>query len=348
MQHKNIYILFPAGYSGTYLSWCLDKSEVSTADDTINDPVNKVKSDEHGGVGTSHLHKREPTHCGIEHLMYWLILNQPKDKRNYLVNVWGWNQLTRAFNYILNFDRDPIIIHITANDADTKALGSLNALTKWPVVFDTFGHNERFGIDFYNIDDSLRTRNILVKNYKIIFTWTETMSFEDKELEEFRFLDPVFSLKATNSPDLYYYSRLWITQWYEARNKVTPDEVNETQFIKPYKFPKNYHTIDLKEVYKSDFPSKLESIVSGKDIGEYNFEYVKSFHQTYVDNQSHVRYLDEIKTFRETGILTEYLNSHPLLRALVIINLLPKLPESYDWESKDLQEIVDYYNSLDK
>lgn len=348
MQTKNIYILFPAGYSGTYLSWCLDKSESSIRDSIIDDPINKTKSDKYGGAGTCHLYHRDPTHGGIEHVMNWMILNQPKDKRNYLVNVWSCNQLTLSINSILNFDRDPIIIHITANDADTKAVGSLNAMTKWPLIFDILDHSERFGIDFYNIDDSLRTRNILVKYYKHIFGSPESINFEDKEINKFECDNPDNFTKMRNSPDYYYFMRHWITKWFDIRNKNTPHEVNETQFIKPYKIPRNYYTVDLKEIYQSDFPNKIESIVSGNNIGEYNFDYVKSFHQTYIDNQQNIRYLSEIEQFRETGVLTEYLNSHPLLRALVIINMLPKIPNEFNWEAKDLSEIVDYYNSLDK
>ena len=106
--------------------------------------------------------------------------------------------------------------------------------------------------------------------------------------------------------------------------------------------------IDLQEIYQQNFPNKLESIVADKDIGNYNFEYVKSFHQNYIDAQPHIRYPEEIKKFRDSGILSEYLNSYSLLRALVIIDMLHKLPNDYNWESKELSEIVDYYNSLDK
>ena len=84
MQTKNVYILFPAGYSGTYLSWCLDKSELSSKDIIIDDPINKIKSDKYGGSGTCHQYHRYPTHGSIDHVMSWLILNQPKDKRYYL------------------------------------------------------------------------------------------------------------------------------------------------------------------------------------------------------------------------------------------------------------------------
>lgn len=349
MQHKNIYILFPAGYSGTYLSWCLDKSELSTCDNTIDDPINKTKSDKYGGIGTCHQYHRHPTHGSIDHIMSWLILNQPKDKRNYLINVWSWAQFTKTISSILNFDRDPIIIHITASDEDTKAIGTLNAVTKWPIVFDTFGHQRRFGIDFHNMDDSIVLRNKLVKYYKYLSHESHPMNFEDKQINEFAMDSTEGLMKFSNHPDNYYFQRHWITNWYGVRNKYTPHEVNEEQFVKPYKLPKNYHVIDLQEIYQSNFPSRLESIVTDKDIGSYNFDYVKSFHQNYIDNQQYIKYPEEIQKFRETGILTEYLNSHPLLRALVIINLLPKLPVDYDWESKDLTEIVDFYNqTIDK
>lgn len=350
MQSKNVYILFPAGYSGTYLSWCLDKSEIDSKDTTIDDPINKTKSDSYGGTGTSHLYHRDPTHCGIEQIMHWMILNHPKDKRNYLVNVWNVPQLTRAFNNIMGFDRDPIIIHITANDADTKALGNINALTKWPLIFEILDHPKRFGIDFRNLDDSLTLRNKFVKFYKYIFNSTEAVQFEDKIIDELACDKPEYYSKVMNSIELHYFNRHWYANWYNIRNKYTPHEVNEEQFIKPYKLPRHYYNIDLKEIYEPDFPSKLENIVANKDIGDYNFDYVKQFHTTYMNSQTHVKYPKEIAQFRETGVLTPYLESHPLLKALVIINMLPKLPEGYDWESKSLREIVDFYtkNSLDK
>jgi hypothetical protein len=40
MLHKNVYLIYPPGYSGSYLSWCLSKSEKDLSTITVDDPLN--------------------------------------------------------------------------------------------------------------------------------------------------------------------------------------------------------------------------------------------------------------------------------------------------------------------
>ena len=133
MLNKNIYLIYPPGYSGSYISWCLSKSESTLAADTIDDPINTSTSALYGGSGTSHLHHRIPTHQGIEDHMTWMVLNRPVDKKIFVINTDN-NDIDRTLSHIVYSDRDPVIILIhDGGDWDTRAYGSINGLTKWPI-----------------------------------------------------------------------------------------------------------------------------------------------------------------------------------------------------------------------
>jgi len=72
--------------------------------------------------------------------------------------------------------------------------------------------------------------------------------------------------------------------------------------------------------------------------GNFDFEYVNSYHHNYIEAQQHLKFINEINTFKKTKVLTEYLDSHPLIQALVIREIFDQL--SIDWETKTLQEII--------
>lgn len=329
MFKKNIYLIYAAGYSGSYTSWCLYKSEVDNKDTTVDNPINSVPSDKYGGVGTSHLHHRIPTHAGIDPLMYWMILNKPIDKKIYLVNSWksNWMYLFRTIHHIMNFDRDPVIIHIASDDKDYRALGHINAITKWPLFFEIEGLYEKYGKDFCNLTKGdIQARNMFVKNYDEIFREHGHMNFTDDDTTTYH---PMPSYKKL---------RTGYDRWYTCRNTNNPHEVNETMFIEPHDAPKHFYSVDLKEIYELDFPIRLQSIVGESDAGDFDFDYVKNFHHNYIASQPNLKFITEIQQFRQTKLLTEYLTSHPLIEAEVIRELYTDLPE--DWESKTLQEIV--------
>jgi len=82
----------------------------------------------------------------------------------------------------------------------------------------------------------------------------------------------------------------------------------------------------------------LEKIFKENNVGYFNFDYVKSFHNNYIEAQQHLKFINEINEFKKTKVLTEYLDSHPLLQAIVIKEIFDQLPA--DWETKTLQEIV--------
>ena len=342
MLKNNIYIVYPAGYGGSFIRWCLRKSEMDTANITLDNPINTNNTKEFGGMGTTHLELRKPTHCGIEHIMYWMILNQPKEKLIFLVNAWNNLWKSRTFVHLLNMDRDPVIIHITDANKDSRELANLNAITKWPLIFELQFHSQRFNIDFYNLEDTLHVRNILVKYYDTIFSSSSPMNFTDSP---YSVIEGEKNPKLPSTSEFYDHLYECHNQWYTVRNNHTPHEVNGEEFVTPYKVPKHYYSIDIQDIYTDSLFSKLEEITTNSNCGSFNFEYAKNFHSEYVGYQNNLQYLTEMKEFRKTKTLTPYLVSHVYMKAMLIREMMPKL-NNYDWESKSLEEIVSYYHNL--
>jgi hypothetical protein len=279
----------------------------------------------YGGEGTAHMYHRIPTHCGIDQLMFWLILNRPEEKKVYLVNAWDENRLHKAIYHIMGFDRDPVIIQITAKDKHYNQLGNINAITKWPLFFEIMGHYEKYNIDFNNLDkNNLAHRNTFVKYYDEMFTVPDSIDFDN--------------IKEIKGSTQWPFSLEMYKRWFTLRNLNNPHEVNAEQFALPPDNMKNLYNLDLADIYSDIFPNILESLFENTNAGDFDFNYIKSFHQNYIDAQPHLKFIEEINEFKKTKVLTEYLNSHPLLQALVIKEIYDQLPT--DWESKTLQEIV--------
>lgn len=322
MFHKNIYILYPPGYSGSYINWCISKSEVDLSKITVDDPLNTSANNKYGGVGTSHLHHRIPTHAGLKELAIWLILNKPVEKKIFIVNARNDHKFQETIQWILAFDRDPIIIQITATDLHTQAIGNLNCVTKWPIYFDVINITKKYNLSF-PCENTIDVRNKFVVHYEEIFAYSYPLEYEkpSSKLYDFRYL-----------VDDYRH-------WYETRHAHNPHEVNSELYVEPYHTPRHYYAIDLKKIYQLDFINLLETIMEETNAGTFDFSYVKNYHPTYVNAQPHLQFLDEIKEFSKTKVLTEYLCSHPLIQAYVIMDLLPNLPDR-NWLDQTLQEIV--------
>lgn len=322
MLRKNIYILYPPGYSGSYINWCLSKSEQDLSQSTIDDPLNTSDNLKYGGVGTSHLHHRIPTHAGITELATWLILNKPAENKIFLVNAKNDNKFQETISWILQFDRDPIIIHITATDRHTQAVGNLNCVTKWPLYFDIVGIDKKYQLTF-PCENTISNRNKFVVHYSDIFSNSYPLDYTTP----------------SSKPYDYRYLTDWYAHWYNTRHAHNPHEVNSTQYVEPYYEPKHYYAIDLMKVYSPDFIDLLKSIVEETELGIFDFTHVREYHPKYVGAQPHLKFLDEIKEFNRTKQLTDYLCSHPLIQAYVIMELLPQIPNN-NWLDETLQEIV--------
>lgn len=325
MLSKNVYLIYPPGYSGSYLSWSLSKSEKDSSTTTVDNPLNVSDNKQYGGSGTSHLHYRIPTHSTIKEIMYWLILNQPKEKKIFLVNGWDNGTITTTINTIMNFDRDPVIIHITADNHYARCIGNLNAITKWPLYFHAREFNKKYNIDFFNPTNNTETRNKFIEYYDDIFPISFSLS---------RPSDDSFNLT---------FMREYYKYWFTLRNEHNPHEVNGEHYVIPYEKPKHFYSIDLMNIFESSIFDVLELVAAESELGDFNFDFAKNYHPTYVNAQSNLKFKDEIFMFRHTKTLNEYLCSHPLLQALTVKEVMADIP-NIEWKDKTLQEIVKVYN----
>jgi hypothetical protein len=143
--------------------------------------------------------------------------------------------------------------------------------------------------------------------------------------------------------DQFATARLRWKYWFETRNKVNPHEVNEDQFISPHFKPRHFYSIDISEIYQLDFISKLENIINQSDLGKFNFEQAYKIHPEYVGAQKNLVYLDEIKEFRITKKLTEFLKSNSITETLVIREVLKnKHKDNLNFsESQTIEEILE-------
>jgi len=324
MLRKNIYLMYPPGYSGTYISWLLSKSELDSAVDTVDNPINPSTNSLYGGSGTAHLHHRNPTHLAIKHLMYWLVINKPTEKKIFLVNAWDAPHAVLTVDHIMNIDKDPVIIHLTASNEDTRALGNIHALIKWPLYF--YGRHELYAklkIEDFSTDFSIEARNSYVREYENCFPDSKPVDF-----------DSSFYLQMRESYNI----------WYTMRNKFNPHEVNSSMYVEAQQTPKHYFNIDLLQIYDTSIINRIRQIMNETDSGDFNFDYAEQFHPTYVAAQQHIKYVAEISQFRKDKILTAYLCSHPFIEALVIREIMNQLPNDYHWANYTLREIVDTHN----
>jgi hypothetical protein len=325
MLKKNIYLLYPPGSSGTYIHWCIHKSEKDLSNDTIDNPLNTKDNSTYGGVGTAHLHTRIPTHQSIHHHLCWMTYNQPKDKKVFLINchnVPNSFQVSRpemAISSIMASDPDPVIVVIhDNNDPDNKKYGALNNLTKWPIFFKANqAIEEKFNFDSFNCKDSIDARNLFVNRFAEIFPSLSGLDFDTLG-------------KRLN----------WYKEWYEVRNQHNGHEVNEDTYVLPKLHIPNLYHICLTDIVNDKFLIWFNNFVNSIDAGNFDTSYVTKFHSTYVNAQPHLQWFEEIEKFRKTFQLTEYLESHSLLHAFVIMEVKPYLPDGYNWEKESIKDIV--------
>lgn len=329
MLNKNIYLLFPPGYSGTYVSWILSKSERHSRDSTVDDPVNKTDNKKYGGSGTSHLHVRVPTHHGLNTHYNWVAYNRPTEPMIYLINArdLGTDRLAsseEAVMRIRNYDPDAVFIHIhDGNDLEWRRITNINCITKWPVFFRSEQMLEKiFGFDCFDID-SQRTRNIFAQHREKIFPF--------------------------NSPidQPFLRSRLdWYRRWYEVRNEYNPHEVNETTYVVPTAESPPVFELHFKSIMNHDIFDFLENVVAQTQCGEYDFSHARSLHQQYINAQQSLQWLQSIKLFRDTGEIDEYVKSSSMAKILILEEMLPVLnANNVNWRDMTLEQCISDYST---
>lgn len=303
MLNRNVYILYPAGYHGSYLKWALEVSDPQNLN-IVKDPINIESGDKFGGPGTAHLHTRVPSHHNLEILLYWILRNRPQDNRIYLINTMcGRANACYSAANLLTWDANGIVIVLhDDDDPDLISYGHINCVIKWPTFLLTF--KDRFswheGFDAFACADDRQFRNWIVKNDWFLGSCARP--------------DPE---KVQQTADTF------IDKWYKVRNQYQPHEVNNQTYPDHLDMTDRFFALPISHILKSTFISDLETIITDgalldhKDTGP-----VQEIHDTYVRSQPNLAWFESIKNWRETGRLDPYLCSHSIIQAQIISQIL--------------------------
>lgn len=324
MLTNDIFFLYPPGYSGNYLQWAINVSETDTAYSTIKDPLLPD--------GTTHGFIRRPTHLGPLPTITWILRNRPSKPQTYPVNCFeraaeSDNWTARAAwmaNMAVRFSPGALFVNIHATDPDDVKYGALNCYSKWPVFFISDAVNRPplyWNFDLMGgaksavIDD----RNWLYQNWKSMFPMNPSFNWEE------------FDNNINKA-----------TRWFDSRNALHNWEVNEEQFT-VYRTPPRDYILDisLRDLNASDFIDRIFSQwIDSKNVGEFNWDHVKSYHSKYLAAQTNLQWYSCIKKMREEKIVTRFLLSNSLVQALVLDELGEELKTIDDWKKLDLTDIL--------
>jgi hypothetical protein len=310
MLQKNVYILYPPGYSGSYINWAINAADCDLAQYTVSNPVNVNNSLQLGGSGTSHLHIRIPTHQSIQQHLAWVLYNKPQDFRVYIINV-GEHDIYQAIDTLCHCDPTGVFINIHHNNnEDINSYGTINCVTKWPTFMEislrTKTSNSQFynelnkNFDPYNCASDINFRNQVVKTQQRMFRHPSPL--DKKKLAS--------TIKNT-------------TDWYDIRNLRQPHEVNETMYVARPDLTDRIFEIDCKTIADNQFISWFENFMSLSGTStSWDIEPVSKVHHCYVSSQTNLQWFDSIDNWRLTGKLDKYLTSHSIIEAQVLIKIL--------------------------
>ena len=300
MQTKNIYLLFPAGYSGNYLKWALDVSNKDIFDNVVKNPLNPKRSHMFGGRGTSHLHTRLPSHHCLKRTMAWINLNRPTDFRTYLLDEGGHNH--DPINLLMQQDPSGVFINIHANnDPIVESYAEINAMIKWPsTVYSGLTRTVRHEVadfDLFNSADNVVFRNFLVRNYGYNANINTPLRYE--------WLDK--------------YLGLW-HEWHVIRNKFHPHEINsDTYLMERQEYTNRIFEISCADIASPTLPDFVEEVLKTSNaLSNFDCSHLREFHQQYIDAQDNLQWFKSIKEWQKNYALDEYLQSHSAIQAQLL------------------------------
>jgi len=341
MLKRNVYLLYPAGFSGSYVNWAISASDIDQSRITTLNPLNNIDSRQFGGIGTSHGHVRIPTHQTIFQHLTWVLANRPTDYRIYIINVAGdvsnreKGDTEFAASMILRYDPDGVIINIhDNNDSIIKAYGEINCTTKWPTYLSIrFKNSGITGHDPFNCN-TLGFRNFAVK--------TPTL-FHRGHPMDFSVLEALIDKEVS---------------WYKERGRLQPHEVNSIT----YPHLEKLATLDVRskvfelscyDVVTDYFIDILNHILYNSDISDnYDTSYVKNYHPNYVQAQQNLQWFESFRNWKDTGSIDDYLCSHSIIQAQILKEMFSHIDdrtlvrELVGWEDKSLDEINNIFQQF--
>ena len=306
MLVKNVYIVYPAGYSGNYVNWAINISDTTQYQFTTKNSVNQHDSNKYGSAGTSHLHHRIPTHQGVDQVISWIAHHRPNEKKIYVINPGNDRGILQK---IMSLDPTGVIIWIHHdNDLSTQMYGSINCITKWNVWLKILHSKILNGViganplDQVNMDwspTSILQRNFIVDNY----IWVNHQSK----------IDWIQTQRDINQ---------WL-DWYTIRNQHNPHEVNDIMYPQNWTIENRIFELSCKDICAANFPQWLENFLLLSQVSDrYDCSHVKQHHWVYSQAQVNLQWFDSFDHWQKTGELDQYLCSHCGIQAMIILNIL--------------------------
>lgn len=303
MLQKNVYILYPPGYCGSYINWAINASDQDLESTTVKNPVNNSNSKEFGGAGTSHLHVRIPTHQGIDHHLSWVLLNQPTDKRVYIIST-DSREILFAIKVISQYDPDGVFISVHNNNSPAvDAYGNINCVTKWPTYVEImtariYPMHDTF--DAYNCSQDREFRNYVVHNHRHFFRHNSII--DQKALRQ----------------NLYLQEK-----WFEIRHRAQPHEVNESMYLTNVDLTNRLFEISCQDICSDAFLPWFKQFMTQANVSTaYSLDTVTQAHDSYVAAQRNLQWFKSFAHWQATGELDSYLTSHSIIEAYVILEIL--------------------------
>ena len=327
MLQKNVWIIYPPGYGGTFINWAINISDADQSQLTINDPINKTNSEKLGGKGTSHLHVKIPTHQSIRSHMHWILLN--KFQKNHVYSVNGTWQST--IPDIRQFDSTGVFIIIhNNNDFLQSSLGRINAIIKWPTYF--------YGLLWKEYENGPK---------HIHETFDPYDCAKDKIFRNYLVWNPLYfnDQSPVNLQELKKQVDSEI-RWYRARNEKQPHEVNEQYYLTDSSYLNRIYEIDIATIFSNSFSKWFDNFLEKSEISNsFNTDKVESILPDFINSQENLQWFQSINYWKMTGKVDEYLTSHTAIEAEFIRYIHHLIPESYesDWDLWTPQHFSDQY-----
>lgn len=302
MLEKNVYILYPPGYCGSYINWAIHASDNELQKITVKDPVNNQNSEQYGGAGTSHMHVRIPTHQGLDHHLSWMIYNRPVGPRVYLIST-DCDEVYYAVKIISQADPTGVFVSIHNNNCSVvDAFGTINCVTKWPTFAEIMALRYPLHDEFnpYDCAQDRTFRNYVVRNNHKFFRHN-------------RMLDQ----------DLLYQQHINKQEnWYKIRHRAQPHEVNESMYIANVDLSNRLFEISCRDICSDVFLSWFDNFMKCSQTSTaYDQHTVITYHPSYIQAQKNLQWFDSFDTWKQTGQLDDYLLSHSIIESQLILEI---------------------------
>lgn len=329
MLTKNVYILYPAGYSGSYIHWAINITDYNNSQFTIKDPINSSDSKKFGGIGTSHLHTRIPSHQGLMETLHWKIVNKDNDTKIYLINIHPDRDNAKIIKELMMSDPTGIFINIHDNsDFLIQSYGFINCVIKWPsflyvTAFNNFKLHEQF--DIFNCKDDIIFRNYCVENMNILCN-----------------NPPIDFLQLTE-----YLKRR--KEWFNRRSSLQYHEINENYYITNYEIENRIFELSCYDIVTDKFPNILKNIFLESNLSNnFDFDYLENFHYNYIKSQKNLQWFESFNKWQRDGVIDDYLNSHSIIAAILINFMIHenKTLTTINWKKLSLDNLNKIYQSL--